>query len=126
MRTQLDVFHSHHKQQRPHRALGGGTALVAAAFQAGQAIFTFAAMFLGIFLIAASEAIRRTRVLPRWIGYLGLVAGAAYVAGSFSVADQRGPLALPALLGFVLFIVWTLAISVVLIVRGPSKEMPHS
>lgn len=83
-------------------------------------------MFLGIFLIAASEAIRRTRVLPRWIGYLGLVAGAAYVAGSFSVADQRGPLALPALLGFVLFIVWTLAISVVLIVRGPSKEMPHS
>lgn len=102
-------------------ATQSGDGAVWAAFQAGQAIFTFAAMFLGIFLLAASEAIRRTRVLPRWLAYLGLAAGLAYVVGSFSVADQRGLLALPALLGFVLFIVWTFAISAVLVVRGPSR-----
>lgn len=98
-------------------AQASGDGAIWAVFQVGQAIFTFAAMFLGIFLLSASELIRRTAVLPRWLGYLGLVAGAAYVAGSFSVADQRGPLAIPALFGFVLFIVWCFAISVVMLVR---------
>ena len=94
-----------------------GDGAVWALFQAGQAIFTFAALFLGIFLLAASEVIRRTGILPRWLGFLGLAAGAAYVIGSFSVADQRGPLALPALLGFVLFIVWSFVVSVVMVAR---------
>lgn len=97
-----------------------------AVFQAGQAIFTFAAMFLGIFLLSASEVIRRTRVLPRWLGFLGLIAGAAYVIGSFSVADQRGPLALPALLGFVLFIFWCFVISVVMVMRFPKRALSES
>lgn len=99
-----------------------GDGAVWAIFQAGQAIFTFASMFLGIFLLSASEVIRRTSVLPRWLGYLGLVAGAAYVAGSFSVADQRGPLALPALLGFVLLIGWCFVISVLMIVRSEERN----
>lgn len=94
-----------------------GDGAVWAVFQIGQAIFTFAAMFLGIFLLAASEVIRETGVLPRWVSLLGLVAGAAYVVGSFSVADQRGPLAIPALVGFVLFIVWTAAVSVLVVAR---------
>lgn len=74
-------------------------------------------MFIGLFLLFASEVIRRTRVLPRWLAYLGLLAGAAYVVGSFSVADQRGPAAIPALAGFVLFIVWCAATSVALLMR---------
>lgn len=94
-----------------------GDGAVWAIFQAGQAIFTFAAMFLGIFLLSASELIRRTSVLPRWLAFLGLVAGAAYVIGSFSVADQRGPLAIPALIGFVLFILWCFVISIVIVAR---------
>lgn len=94
-----------------------GDGAVWAVFQAGQAIFTFAAMFIGLFLLFASEVIRRTRVLPRWLAYLGLLAGAAYVVGSFSVADQRGPAAIPALAGFVLFIVWCAATSVALLMR---------
>lgn len=94
-----------------------GDGAVWAVFQLGQAIFTFAAMFLGIFLLAASEVIRETGVLPRWVSFLGLVAGVAYVVGSFSVADQRGPSAIPALVGFVLFIVWTSTVSVTMVVR---------
>lgn len=94
-----------------------GDGAVWAVFQAGQAVFTFAAMFLGLFLLLASEVIRRTRVLPRWLAYLGLLAGAAYVVGSFSVADQRGPAAIPALAGFVLFIVWCAATGVALLMR---------
>ena len=94
-----------------------GDKAVWAVFQTGQAIFTFAAMFLGIFLLAASEVIRETGVLPRWVSLLGLVAGAAYVLGSFSVADQRGPLAIPALVGFLLFIVWTSIVSLMMVVR---------
>lgn len=95
-----------------------GDGAVWAVFQAGQAIFTFAAMFIGLFLLCASEVIRRTRALPRWVAYLGLVAGVAYVIGSFSVADQRGPAAIPAIAGFVLFIAWCLSASVVLLVRN--------
>lgn len=98
-------------------AQASGDAAVWAVFQVGQAIFTFAAMFLGIFLISASEVIRRTRVFPRWLAFLGMVSGVAYVVGSFSVADQRGPLALPALLGFVLFIAWSFAVSVAMALR---------
>lgn len=102
-----------------------GDGAVWAIFQAGQATFTFAAMFLGIFLLSASEVIRTTRVLPRWLGFLGLFAGAAYVIGSFSVADQRGPLAIPALLGFVLFIVWCFVISVLMVVRRQGARVSH-
>lgn len=103
-----------------------GDGAVWAVFQAGQAIFTFAAMFIGLFLLFASEVIRRTRVLPRWLAYLGLVAGAAYVVGSFSVADQRGPEGIPALAGFVLFIVWCVATSVALLMRpAPFATSPE-
>lgn len=106
-------------------APAAGDGAVWAVFQAGQAIFTFAAMFLGLFLLATSEVIRRTRALPRWLAYLGLVAGAAYVVGSFSVADQRGPLAIPALAGFVLFIVWCAATGVALL-RQPARRVEAS
>jgi hypothetical protein len=80
-------------------------------------------MLLGIFLLSACEVIRRTRVLPRSLGYAGLVAGAAYVVGSFSVADQRGPLGIPGLLGFVLFFFWCFVISVVMVVRRQDRSV---
>ncbi len=92
-----------------------GDGAVWAVFQAGQAMFTFAAMFLGLFLVAASEVVRRTGLIPRWIGWAGLVGGLAYVVGSFSVADQRGPLALPAVLGFAVLTLWVALTSVLLV-----------
>jgi hypothetical protein len=101
----------------------GGDQAVWAVFQVGQATFTFAALFLGLFLLAASIVIIRTRVLPRWIGWIGIVGGVAYAIGSFSVADQRGPIAIPAVLGFVLFLVWTVATSVTLVLRGAPKRL---
>jgi hypothetical protein len=94
-----------------------GDGAVWAVFQVGQAVFTFAALFLGLFLLAASLVIVRTKALPRWTGWMGLVGGAAYVVGSFSVADQRGPIALPAVVGFMIFLVWTIVTSAVLLLR---------
>jgi hypothetical protein len=95
-----------------------GDGAVWAVFQVGQAVFTFGALFLGLFLLAASLVIVRTKVLPRWMGWLGLVGGAAYVVGSFSVADQRGPIALPAVVGFMIFLVWTIVTSAVLVLHA--------
>ena len=74
------------------------------------------ALFLG-----AAGAIRTTRALPGWLGWLAaLTAGVLVVsfAGVFQTGDDEGIAAFAGFAGFLLFLVWTLAASVLLLLRA--------
>jgi hypothetical protein len=62
---------------------------------------------LGVCVIATSAAIISTRVFPRWLGWLGLAAGLALVAGILvPVSPALGVLGF---VGLLLFMIWMLA-----------------
>jgi hypothetical protein len=83
------------------------------------------AMFIG-----ATGAILTTHALPSWLGWLGAVTGLlllASVGGIFEDAiDDDGILGLLGFGGFLLFMVWVLAASIVLLMKsretGPYDE----
>ena len=66
---------------------------------------------------AASLALIRTQVLPRWIGWVGLAGALGFVLGTFSVGNPGSPVEAFLLPGFVCFLVWMLATSIFM-VRG--------
>jgi hypothetical protein len=74
------------------------------------------AMFAG-----AAAAVLTTRALPAWLGWLAAVTGAVLLvglAGVFEDPAQEGALSIVGFVGFLLFLVWILATSVVLLVRA--------
>jgi MFS family permease len=76
------------------------------------------AMFLG-----ATLAILTTRALPRWLGWLAAATAVLQLialAGVFQTTIE-GVVAIAAFFGFLLFLVWVLATSVVLLLR-PGRQ----
>jgi hypothetical protein len=70
-------------------------------------------------LLGATLAILTTRALPRWLGWLAAATAALQLialAGVFQTTIE-GVVAIAALAGFLLFLVWVLATSVVLLLR---------
>jgi hypothetical protein len=86
------------------------------------ATFLGYSFMLGIMAIAASASGLISRTFPRWIGWLGIICGLALVGGCLafypSGAVVQGPADSIAYIGEILFAVWTIASSVV-ILRGP-------
>jgi hypothetical protein len=79
----------------------------------------FASWFThGIFLLAASAVALRTGVLPRILGWSGLVLGVGCIAAI--VAPTAGPAVAPYLLSSL----WLLAVSVVLLRRAGHQPQP--
>lgn len=81
-----------------------------------------AAMFGG-----AAIAILTTRALPGWLGWLAGATGLLLLISVVAIFsdDQEGPLDLVGFGGFILFLVWVLATSIVLLLRpggGPFDE----
>ena len=82
-------------------------------------------MFLG-----AAGVIRTTRTLPGWLGWLSaLTAGLLVVslAAVFQTGDDEGIAAIAGFGGFLLFLVWTLAASILLLLRAgrePDRAAP--
>ena len=85
---------------------------------AGAAVSTLSGAGLATLLLAAGLLIVKVRPLPRWLGFVALVAGALYVISIFSILtfDEpdtgAGVVFLPALL---LTLIWVLGSSIVLI-----------
>jgi hypothetical protein len=74
-------------------------------------------------LLGATLAILTTRALPRWLGWLAAATAALQLialAGVFQTTVE-GVVAIAALVGFLLFLVWVLATSVVLLLR-PGRQ----
>jgi membrane-bound ClpP family serine protease len=86
-------------------------------FRVGGAIDILSDLWHGLFLAAASLALIRTQVLPRWIGWTGLAGALGFILGTFSVGNPGTPIEAFLLPGFVCFLVWTLATSIFM-VRG--------
>lgn len=70
-------------------------------------------------LLGATVAILTTRALPRWLGWLAAVTAVLQLialAGVFQTTIE-GVVAITAFVGFMLFLVWVLATSIVLLLR---------
>jgi hypothetical protein len=73
---------------------------------------------LAALMIAASAGIARSAIVPRWLGWAVLLPALLSLVGAAGLGDPRGPLAAIGLFGgFFPFLLWTLAVSVVLLVR---------
>jgi len=110
-----------------HVALAGNIAVVTALEDIENLVAYYYAVPLAVMLVATSIVAYQTRVLPRWIAWVGFVAGAAWLVGAVGVLDpQNGPLTL---IGFggglLLFFLWTFATSIAL-VRLPDASAEGS
>lgn len=80
----------------------------------GEAAFILSGYTTGIFVAAAAAAALATGVLPRWLGFGGVVIGVLTIAaGTAGVVDPGGYVPVPYLLG----LVWVLAASVMMALR---------
>lgn len=79
------------------------------------------AMFLG-----AAMVILTTRTLPAWLGWLAAVTGLLLVVSIGAVFDdmEGGVLGFAGFGGFLLFLVWVLATSIVLLMRAGRDSAP--
>lgn len=103
-----------------------GTPPIIAAFALVRTLASNVAVLpLAVFLAATSLLILQSRVVPRWIGWLGLVAAAANFLSLFGLYDATSPLGLVGFLGALLFAGWTLATSIALVAR-PVGRAPRA
>ena len=83
----------------------------------GAAHFVISGYTSGIFVTAAAAATLATRVLPRWLAIAGVVVGVLTIAaGTAGIVDPASYVPIPFLLG----LLWMLATSAVLAIRGPT------
>lgn len=87
-------------------------------FTVGDSMDLAGMPFLGLMFAGAGHGLARARLVPNWVGRLGLVTGGLLVLGSFSIlSPQSFLLSLPMLVGVLLAIVWLLVADIAL-VRG--------
>lgn len=108
-----------------HVAVQGNAATITALEDISSTVAYYYAVPLALMLFAASTAAYATRVLPRWIAWVGFVAGTVWLIGAVGVLDpQNGPLtAIGFGGGLVLFeLVWIPATSIALMRSAPTSE----
>jgi len=105
-------------------ATPGNGAVVQALLGLATVLGFFSDVLFGVTVAAASIVILRTRVLPRWLGVVGLVSAALFGLNQCSIEQPRGPLGLAGLLGFLLFLVWMLATSITLLRASGARSVP--
>ena len=70
------------------------------------------------FLAAAAAGILGSGLAPRWLGWVALPPALSLLVGAAGLGDLYGPLEVLGYLGgFMPFLLWTLALSVALLVR---------
>jgi hypothetical protein len=105
---------------------GTDPSVVRALVHAGSVVSTFASAGLATMLLSAGNVISRIAPVPRWLGFLGLVAGALYLVTLFSVltlGDDDAGAALVFLPAFALAIVWVAGMSIAFL-RGIGRFEP--
>lgn len=79
---------------------------------------------LALALLTSSVVMLATRIVPRWLSFLGLLSGVAVLVNTLSVSDRAGAFAGIAFVGLNLSLVWVLAVSVVLLRRTSHETEP--
>lgn len=105
---------------------GGSVEIVAALALLRYLASAVAVLPLAVFLAAASLLVLQRRAVPRWVGWLGLVAAAANAVSIFGLYDPSSPLGLVGFLGAILFAVWMLAVNITLLARGLTGSSAES
>lgn len=94
-----------------------GRALDDALQQLNEVAFIVSLLPLGLCLGAVAAIVLRTRVLPVWLGWMAALTAPLLVLNSFDHGSEFGP-------AFVLFLLWALSTSVVLLRRATTAAAP--
>jgi hypothetical protein len=87
-----------------------GSPLDNALHDISDASFIVSMLPLSVLTAAFAIVTLKTQVLPRWLGWMGALTAAALLVNGMSLNAEIGP-------GFLLFLLWTTATSVVLVRR---------
>src|ERR687897_1505299 len=87
-----------------------GTPLDTALHDMNSASFILSMLPLSVLTAAFAIVTLRTRVLPRWLGWTAAITAGALLANGMALEAEFGP-------AFLLFLLWTVATSVVLLRR---------
>jgi hypothetical protein len=101
-------------------ATGGGPQLLYALFAVSNSLDSASGIFISLAVLAAAVVILRTAAFPRWLGWLGLVSGSLGALGAFALDRPDAPIGFAGFIGTVLFLAWTIGVSVVLLRRSMS------
>ena len=66
---------------------------------------------IGVFLIATCAVTYRTGLTPRWVSYVGWVAGLAFLASALGTVTDSAIVNLLSFIAFLIWCVWTIAVS---------------
>lgn len=91
-------------------------------FDLGNFGFALFWLFLAGFLLATAFVVLRKGGLPRWLGWLAVLTAVALLVAHYFWASPSGAIFLP----YVLFWVWLIATSVVLLRRPAVPPVPRS
>ena len=90
---------------------GDGTATHQALDVMNSTSFIATMLPLSVFMAAVATVIVRTRVLPRWLGWLAAITSPLLLVNGMYLDAEFGP-------AFLLFLLWTLLASVILTIRS--------
>ena len=90
----------------------------------GETVGDLGAVPRGLFLLAVSLAGLRTRVLPRWLAWFGLLIAAASLICVAGPAWWITPFGVAAMIGLFGYLLWTGLAGVTLIVRASRMRTP--
>jgi hypothetical protein len=96
----------------------GSPAVVGGLHQLQTDMGAFVSFPMMLFLATASAVMLGTRIVPRWIGWLGLVATLGFAVGTPTIFNPDSPFGLALAIGAPLHILWITATSIVLIRRS--------
>jgi hypothetical protein len=86
-------------------------------FDFGNLAYAAAAIPQAVFLAAAGIVMVRTGAIHRLLGWLALVAAAVFLVASAARLSDDSPLWIVSLVGLVLFLVWIVIVSILLLTR---------
>ena len=107
----------------------GNPAVVRAFFDLSNMVDTMTGFPLAAFILATSVVMIRTSAVSRWLGWAGLLVGLAILISSAAIFPESGPLASKEVVGYIAFIlfgVWLLATSIIMVVRKGETATPTS
>ncbi len=97
-------------------AIGNSPAIVLA-FNLHNAADTFKLLALAVLSGAASILTFRTRALPQWLGWLGVLLSASLVVGGMTFILNSPALYMVVVLALLLLLIWVAAVSIIMFRR---------
>jgi hypothetical protein len=100
----------------------GDPALLQALFALAAMVDAFFAIPLAVFLAATGAVVVRSGAISRWLGWAAGVIALLLVVGLAGTLADTGPLVGVGIVGFLLFVLWLLAASSMLLRRGEARR----